>query len=161
MQETLGSAVRLLSVLPGDLAGAIERLQADAREGQRALTALQQDLSRYRAEELAASAEQTPAGRLVLRSVEADAIGLKSLASAIISTPGFVVVLVAAARPTLVVVARSQDGSVEANQLIAALTAKFGGRGGGKPDLAQAGGLDASAEEILAAARAILLVPSG
>ena len=157
MQDTLGGAVRLLSVLPGDLPGAIERLQADAREGQRALTALQQDLSRYRAEELAVSPEQTPAGRLVLRSVDADAIGLKSLASAIVSRPGFVVVLVAAARPTLVVVARSQDGSVAANQLVAALTAKFGGRGGGKPDLAQAGGLDASAEEILAAARAVLL----
>jgi alanyl-tRNA synthetase len=156
MQDTLGGAVRLLSVLPGDLPGAIERLQADAREGQRALTALQQDLSRYRAEELAASPEQTPAGRLVLRSVDADAIGLKSLASAIVSRPGFVVVLVAAARPTLVVVARSQDGSVAANQLVAALTAKFGGRGGGKPDLAQAGGLDASADEILAAARALL-----
>jgi alanyl-tRNA synthetase len=157
MQDTLGGAVRLLSALPGDLPSAIERLQADAREGQRALTALQQELSRYRAEELAASAEQTPAGNLVLRSIDADAIGLKSIASAIVSTPGFVVVLVAVVRPTLVVVARSRDGSMAANQLVAALTAKFGGRGGGKPDLAQAGGLDASAGEILAAAKAILL----
>jgi alanyl-tRNA synthetase len=156
MQEILGGAVRLLSVLPGELPGAIERLQADAREGQRALTALQQALSRYRAEELAASAEQTAAGRLVFRSVDADAIGLKSVASAIVSSPGFVVVLVTAARPTLVVVARSQDGSAAANELVAALIAKFGGRGGGRPDFAQAGGLNASAEEILAAARALV-----
>jgi alanyl-tRNA synthetase len=160
MQDTLGGAVRLLSVLPGDLPGAIERLQADAREGQRARTALEQELSRYRAEELAVSAEPTSAGRLVLRTLDADAIGLKSVASAIVSRPGFVVVLVAAARPTLVVVARSQDRSVAANQLVAALTAKFGGRGGGKPDFAQAGGLDASVEEILAEARVMVLAPS-
>ena len=41
-----------------------------------------------------------------------------------------------------------------ANQLIAALTARFGGRGGGKPDLAQAGGLDGTAEAIFDIARA-------
>ena len=36
--------------------------------------------------------------------------------------------------------------------MLATLTARFGGRGGGKPELAQAGGLDAAAEDILAAA---------
>ena len=46
---------------------------------------------------------------------------------------------------------------MSAQQIIATLTGKFGGRGGGKPELAQAGGLDASAEDILAAARALLL----
>jgi alanyl-tRNA synthetase len=157
MRDALGGAVRLLSVLPEDLPGAIERLQTDVRERQRALTALQQDLAGYRAEELAASAHQTTAGRLVLRSVDTDANGLKALASAIVSRPGFVVVLVGATRPALVVVARSRDGSVAANQLVAALTAKFGGRGGGKPDLAQAGGLDGGLEEILAAARVLVV----
>jgi alanyl-tRNA synthetase len=34
--------------------------------------------------------------------------------------------------------------------------AKFGGRGGGKPDLAQGGGLEAPAEAILAEVRAML-----
>ena len=156
MRDTLAGAVRLLSVLPEELPGAIERLQADGRERQRALTALQHDLARYRAEELAASAEQTAAGRLVLRSADTDANGLKGLASAIVSQPGFIVVLVGATRPALVVVARSRDGSVAANQVIGALTEKFGGRGGGKPDLAQAGGLDGAPEDVLAAARRIL-----
>jgi len=157
MHDTIAGAVRLLSVLPEELPAAIERLQTEARERQRELTALHHDLARYRAGELAASAEQTPAGRAVLRIVDADAKGLKDLASAIISAPGFVVVMVGTARPSLAVVARSADVSVAANQVIAALTAKFGGRGGGKPDLAQAGGLDASAEDILAAARTIIL----
>jgi alanyl-tRNA synthetase len=157
MRDALGGAVRLLSVLPEELPGSIERLQNEARDRQRALTALQQDLAGYRASELAASAEPTAAGQMVLRSADTDANGLKALASAIVSSPGFVVVLVATTRPALVVVARSKDGSVAANQLVAALTAKFGGRGGGKPDLAQAGGLDGGPEEILAAARALLV----
>jgi alanyl-tRNA synthetase len=37
--------------------------------------------------------------------------------------------------------------------VLAALIARFGGKGGGKPDLAQGGGLNASSDEILSAAR--------
>ena len=156
MRETLGGAVGLLSVLPEKLPGAIERLQTDARDRQRALTALQRDLARYRADELAVTSEETAAGHLVLRSVDADANGLKALATAIVARPGFVAVLVGTTRPALVVAARSKDGSVAASQVVGALTAKFGGRGGGKPDLAQAGGLDGSPDDILAAARAVI-----
>jgi alanyl-tRNA synthetase len=91
--------------------------------------------------------------------VDKDANGLKALASSIVSRPGYVVVLVSTSRPAVVVVARSPDVSFAANQVIAGLTARFGGRGGGRPDLAQAGGLDAPAEGILESARA-LIAPS-
>jgi len=156
MRETLSGAVRVLSVLPDELPAAIEKLQADARDRQKTIASLQQDLARYRADEYVASAEQTAAGRLVACAVDADANGLKSLASAMTSRPGHIAVLVSTSRPALVVVARSQDVAVAANQIIAALTAKFGGRGGGKPDLAQAGGLDAEPGTILDAARAAI-----
>jgi len=152
-RDTLAGAVRLLSVLPGDLPGAIERLMAEAREQQRVLTALRQDLASYRAREMADAAEPGAVGRLVLRAVDGDANVLRSLASAIVSRPGFVVVLVSSVRPALVVVARSADSSLSANDVIKGLTAEFGGRGGGKPELAQAGGLDGSPDDILAAAR--------
>jgi len=102
------------------------------------------------------SAAQTTAGRLVAAVVDADANGLKSLASAITATPGHVTVLVSSSRPALVVVARSQDLSAAANQVVAALTSTFGGRGGGKADLAQAGGLDGDPAAILDAARALI-----
>jgi len=157
MQDGLGSAVRLLSVLPSELPAGIERLQAESRSRQRALTGLERELARYRAAELAASAEPTPGGRLVLAAVDADANGLKSMAAAITVNPGYVVVLVSASTPALVVAARSKDLSNAANDLIAALTASFGGRGGGKPDLAQAGGLDAPAETILRRVRSLLV----
>jgi alanyl-tRNA synthetase len=160
MRDTIGGAVRLLSVLPDDVPGAIERLQAEARDRQRAATALEHELARFRAAELAAHAEVTAAGLLVLAAVDAGAQGLKSLASAIASRPGHIVLLASTSRPTLVVAARSQDLSLAADQLIGALTARFGGRGGGKPDLAQAGGLDATAEAILESARSEIALTS-
>jgi alanyl-tRNA synthetase len=154
MRDTLAGAVRLLSVLPRELPGAIDRLLSESRDQQRTLHVLRQDLSSYRADEMAAAAEPSTAGRLVFRVIDGDANALRSLASAIVSKPGFIVVLVSSERPARVVAARSQGGSVSANDVVNALTATFGGRGGGKPELAQAGGLDGRPEEILAAARA-------
>jgi alanyl-tRNA synthetase len=157
LRDTAAAAVRLLSTSADDVPGAIERLQVDAKEHRRALTVLYADLARYRAGELAASAEATDKGRLVLRAVEADANGLKALAVAIAAHPGYIVVLISTTTPALVVVARSEDRPVQASQVLSALTAKFGGRGGGRPELAQGGGLDASPEQILEAARAMIL----
>jgi alanyl-tRNA synthetase len=121
------------------------------------LNALQTELLRYRAEELAAGGAPTARGRLVLGAVEADPHGLKVMASAVVSRPGFIVVLVSPATPNMIVVARSQDVDVASNQILSELTARFGGRGGGKPDLAQGGGLDATPETILAEARRKIL----
>jgi alanyl-tRNA synthetase len=58
--------------------------------------------------------------------------------------------------PALVVVARGANASVDAGAVLKQLTAKFGGKGGGKPDLAQGGGLNASGGALIAAARAAL-----
>jgi alanyl-tRNA synthetase len=159
--RALGNAAvagsRLLSVAPEDVPDAVERLQAESKEQRRALAALQSDLARYRADELATSAEPTPRGRLVSRAIEADANTLKALASAIAGRGGFVVVLASTTRPSLVVVSRSADVNLSSHELLARLTATFGGRGGGKPDLAQGGGLDAPVEAILEEARRVLI----
>jgi alanyl-tRNA synthetase len=156
LRDATAASVRLLSVLPEEVPASIERLQADARDQKRAMIAVQNDLARYRATEMAAAAEVIPAGKLVARAVDGDANVLKSLAAAIASEPGFIVVLVSTASPALVVVARSSDVRVASQQVLAALTAKFGGRGGGKPELAQGGGLTGAADEILAAARDVI-----
>ena len=157
LRDSMGAAARLLSLLPEELPAAVERLQAESREQQRALAALRLELAGFRAGELAASAEVTSAGRLVLASCDADASGLKALASAIVARPGYLVVLLSTTRPALAVVARSPDVSASAQRVVASLTARFGGRGGGKPELAQCGGLDGPAEAILDAARTTLV----
>jgi len=122
---------------------------------------LQTGLARYRADELAAAAEPiqltgpTPESvRLVAQAIDGDANGLKALATAIVSRPGYLVVLVSSSTPVLAVVARSADVGVSAQRLLASLNGNFGGRGGGKPDFAQGGGLAGSPGVVLAAARA-------
>lgn len=157
LRDSVAASVRLLSVLPEEIPAAIERLQAEAKDQKRACAALQTELARFRAEDLAQTAEATPSCKLVLRSIDGDAGALKSLAMAVASKPGHVVVLVSQSRPSLVVVARSADVSMSAQSVVADVTKQFGGRGGGKPELAQAGGLDADADAVLAAAREIVM----
>ena len=156
LRDSVAGAVRLLSVLPAELPQTIERLQGEAKAQQRMLGGLQTELARYRAEELAGTADEVTVGstaRLVARALDADAQGLKALASAIVARPGYIVVLLSSSPPPVVaVVARSADVDLSAQKVLAALHATFGGRGGGKPDLAQGGGMNAPPEAILEAA---------
>ena len=156
LRDATAAASRMLSVGADALAPAIERLQADLKDQRRALTAMQTELAGYRAEELAASAEDVGGIRVTARAIDADANGLKTLAAAVAGKARHAVVLVSTSRPALIVVARAGDVPVKANELVAAVTSKFGGRGGGKPEVAQAGGLDADPAVILAEARAVL-----
>jgi alanyl-tRNA synthetase len=141
-------------------------MQAEAKDQKRAVAGLQTELAKFRAGALAASAERvrlrsdsecTNEISVVLQAVDADANGLKALASAVTAASGYAVVLVSTSRPALVVAARSADLRVSAQQIVASLTGRFGGRGGGKAELAQAGGLDAPPQDVLDAARAAIV----
>ena len=159
-RSTIAAAVRLLSVLPEELPASIERLQAEAKDQKRSIAALQGELARYRADELAATAETIPSGaRLVMQAIDADANGLKTLAMSIAEKAGYIAVLTSTARPALIVVARSPDVDVAANRIVATLIAAFGGRGGGKSDIAQGGGLDGNSGSILNRAREEIVQP--
>jgi alanyl-tRNA synthetase len=105
---------------------------------------------------VASGFSRTSSAKLVLRALDADANALKALATAIAAKPGYLVVLVSTSTPALAVIARSADVSVSAQQLLAALIAQFGGRGGGRPEMAQGGGLDGPADAIIDAVRAAL-----
>jgi alanyl-tRNA synthetase len=157
LRDASAAAVRLLSVLPSDLPEAIGRLQSEAKEQARALSALQQELAVHEAATLASAAEPLPdgGGRMVLRSVAGDALRLKTLAVAT-ARKDIVTVLVSDSTPALAVAARGPALSLSCQSIVAALTTQFGGRGGGKPDLAQCGGLQGTPEAILDAARAVI-----
>jgi alanyl-tRNA synthetase len=181
LRDAVSGSVRLLSVLPEELPAAIGRLQAETKEQKRSMVALQGDLARYQAEELAAGAAEvrlkppfdaaqdglealegtdtTETCHLVARALDADANGLKSLATAIAARSGYVVVLVSTSTPALAVVARSGDVTVSAQRVLASLMATFGGRGGGRAELAQGGGLAAPPDAILKAAREAIRTP--
>lgn len=161
LRDTVTAGVRLLSVLPAELPPTIERMQSEARDQKRAMTALQTELAHFRAEELAAAAETVGTVRLVAKALDADANTLKTLAAAVVNRAGYAAVLVSTSRPSLAVVARAADVGVNAQQVLASLVQKFGGRGGGRPELAQGGGLDGSAEAIIGAARESITAFSG
>ena len=156
LRDSTARGAGLLSVQATELPDAIERLLADARDQRKAQTALQIDLARYRADELSARAEPTPRGRVAAAAVDGDGGVLKNLAAAIVARPGFIAVLISNTRPALIVVARSADVDLAANDLLARLVAKFGGKGGGKPDLAQGGGLSAEPGAILSEVTTLL-----
>ena len=95
--------------------------------------------------------------RLVVDALDGwDVAGLKALAAAATASARACVVLVTAAQPVSIVVACSPTVSIDANAVLQQLTHRFGGRGGGKPGLAQGGGLAAPAQEIVAAARTLI-----
>jgi alanyl-tRNA synthetase len=156
LRDVTTAAIRALSVLPADVPGAIDRLQSEIKDQKRSLTAAHEALARHEARELAEAAELHPWGRLVLEAVDADAAKLKALASAITSNPGFLAVLLSNSFPSLVVAARSAGMTLPCHEIVSGLAKRFGGRGGGKPDLAQGGGLAVPAEEILLEARRLI-----
>jgi alanyl-tRNA synthetase len=156
-RDALSAANRVLSVGAAELAPAIERLQAENKALARTARGFQEQLATHVAAELVAAAERIN-GRLVIARVMDgwDASGLKAIASGVATHPGTAVAVFSATAPALVVVARAGDVALDASAVLKALVARFGGKGGGKPDLAQGGGLTGDPEQIVAAARAML-----
>jgi alanyl-tRNA synthetase len=155
LRDVVSEATRLLSVQTSELPDAVARLQADAREAQKQARALGESIAVFEAEGFAREAVQTNGHTLVARVIDRDGAGLKTLAQAVAAL-GPAAVLVSQARPALVVVARGGDATLDAGAIIKALVARFGGKGGGRPELAQAGGIDADAHAICVAASELL-----
>jgi alanyl-tRNA synthetase len=154
-RDIVSAAVRALGVGPSDVVASIERLQADGRERDKQLADVRGRLAGYRAVERVAAAETIGGARVVLsHEPDLDAAALKSLARAIVQAhAGLVVVLVGSGQPAPVVAARSADVAFDAGAFIKAAVAAIGGRGGGRPELAQAG-LAGAPDAIVAFARA-------
>ena len=156
-RDVVAASVRVLSVVPQELPAAIECLQMEAKELRRTIARQQEALAVHEAARLIAGASDTAGGRVIVERLEGwDAAGLKTIASAITAQATSAVVLLSVPSPAAVVVARSPGVTVDATRVLKELLAKFGGRGGGKPDLAQGGGLVGDAAEILAAARELI-----
>jgi alanyl-tRNA synthetase len=152
-RDVLAGSVRLLSVLPRELPAAIEKLQLALRGQQKAQEALQERVASLDAAALIAKAQTLGNKTAVVEAVQGyDAVALKKLAASITAQPATIAVLVTAEAPTLVVVARSQDVSIDAGAILKKLLDRFGGKGGGKGAMAQGGGMNGSPADILPAA---------
>ena len=157
LNDAISRSVRLLSVLPEELPPAIEKLQAASRQQQKSEDELRDRLAVYEAEGLASKGQTAGAVTLVAEALQGwDAGGLKKLASTIAGKPGMVAVLVGVEAPSPIVVARSQDVTVDPGVILKKLIERFGGKGGGKGTMAQGGGLSGDPNEMVRAAREIV-----
>jgi alanyl-tRNA synthetase len=158
-RDSLAATQKFLSVAPDEMSAAVERMQGESKAQQRTLRGFQEKLASHEAHSLLAKA--TPAGSqlAVVEALEGwDAPGLKSIAvAAATEKPNAIVVLFTTSSPALVVIARGTAATVDASAMLKSLVAQFGGKGGGKPDLAQGGGLAASSDRLIAAARALIV----
>ncbi len=163
LRDAMAGSVRLVSVLPSELPGAIERLQAELKDSKRQLKDLRTRLAGVEAAGLADRAEVIAAGesitaiRTVIAAVDGfDQAGLKDLAASITLRRGYLAALFSTTPPIAAVVARGSDVNVDCASILKELIERFGGKGGGRPELAQGGGLQGSASEIIDVTRQMI-----
>jgi alanyl-tRNA synthetase len=149
----LAAIQKNLSVPPIEMAASIERMQEDAKAVQRTVRGFQEKLAIHEAQALLAKGS-----KVIAEVLEGwDPQGLKAIAVAAASAqPDLAVVLFTSASPAQVVIAKGATSSADAAAVLKQLTSQFGGKGGGKPDLAQGGGLVASSAQLTEAARNLL-----
>jgi alanyl-tRNA synthetase len=167
LRAVVAGSVRALSVLPGELPAAIERLQADLKDSRKTIKGLHGALAVHEAARLAFEAEPLGRVRAVIAALEGwDPASLKGIAAGIVERPGHVAVLFGGpigrpgsldpgkTTPTdpgyAVVAARSPDVSLDCAALLRKVTERFGGKGGGRPELAQGGGVAGDVPDAIA-----------
>ncbi len=157
LRDAVAGSVRALSVLPADLPGAIERLQADGRELRKQTRDFQSKLAVQEADALADAAAMIRGLTVVAAALPGwDAAGLKAIASRIAERPGHLAILVSEPPPAAVVVARAADLAIDAAALLRQLVERHGGKGGGRPELAQGGGVTSPGQDVLQSARELI-----
>jgi alanyl-tRNA synthetase len=151
-RDSLAALQKHLSVPPVEMAASVERMQQEGKALQRTIRGFQEKAAAHEAHALLAK------GHIIVEAIDGwDAQGLKAIAAAATAAdPDAVVALFTTTTPAQVVVARGANAKADAGAVLKQLAAKFGGKGGGKPDLAQGGGLNAGSKDLIAAAREIL-----
>jgi alanyl-tRNA synthetase len=156
-RDAVAGSVRSLSVLPHELPAAVEKIQAEGKQARKTIARLQSELAVHEAARLISASPVVGGVRCAAHVVDGwDAAGLKAIASSMTAQPGVAAALVGTSTPIALVVARSPDVTLDANAVLQQLLQRFGGRGGGKPELAQGAGLTGDPQEIAAAVRELL-----
>jgi alanyl-tRNA synthetase len=156
-RDAVAGSVRSLSVLPHELPAAVERIQAEGKAARKTIARLQSELAVHEAARLVAAAPLVNGVRRAAHLVDGwDAAGLKVIASSMAAHESVAAVIIGTSAPIAVVAVRSAGVGIDANAVLQQLLARFGGRGGGKADLAQGAGLTGDPQEIVAEARRLI-----
>ena len=134
---------KLLSSHPHQLPEAVERLLQERAALQRENTLVVDRILEMEAQELLGQSE--PLGEIlaVCKSYRDRRIeSLKALARKVAAEPRALAVLWAVSESAQVVVARGPGLDADCGKAVKQVAAKLGGKGGGRPELAQAGGIE-------------------
>jgi alanyl-tRNA synthetase len=146
--EELKRAAALLKAGAFEVAAKIEAAQKRLKELERALEEAGGKLASAQSGDLAARAEAVGAAKVLAVQVQGDARALRELADKLRDKLGSGVVALGAEvdgkAVLLVAVTKDLTGTLKAGDLVREAAKLVGGSGGGKPDLAQAGGADPS-----------------
>jgi alanyl-tRNA synthetase len=144
------------------VAAAVARLRDESKAARKALEEARRELTAYRAREMEAAFEPFGPVRLLRKVVpDSDASSLQVVARAVTAAPDRVVLLASPETGSLLF-ARSREGgpallALDMGAILRETVAGVGGKGGGRPDLAQGGVQDpAQAERALEAAGVLL-----
>ncbi|MHB1293619.1 MAG: alanyl-tRNA editing protein [Anaerolineae bacterium] len=131
-----------LSVAVDDLPRAVARMQEEEQDQRRQAEALRRRLLAYEAPALATQAEEIAGVRVVCRLLEGyDAQNARSMATSLTEAPGMVALLAVTEPSPQLCLARSSDVNLDVGTLLREALQAFGGRGGGRPHMAQGGGV--------------------
>ena len=157
LRAAIDASVKFLSVLPAELPAGIERQQSELKDTRRQIKDLLARLASYESEALANRAESLGIVKAAIAALEGyDQAALKNLAAAIAARPGHLAVLFSTPAPSAIVVARASDVALDSGVILKRVIERFDGKGGGRPDLAQGGGLRGTPEEINAFVRTLI-----
>jgi alanyl-tRNA synthetase len=139
--QLITQAAAELSIGFWELDQAIGRLQAEAKSSRKQLLDAEARLQQYEARELLNTIEpRGDFGLIVQTWTQRDLGYLKRMASLLAAQPRTVALLGAPGQSLALVFARSKDLPIDLAALVKAAAARLGGKGGGSPDFAQAGG---------------------
>ncbi|ABL00770.1 alanine--tRNA ligase [Pelobacter propionicus] len=162
MEDEQRALAGLLKAEGGNLPERLEKLLARQREMQREIESLQGKLNAAASGDLLSGVEEVGGIKLLAAEVRVEDVkALRDLSDTLKERIGQGVIVLGAAiggkANLLVAVTRELSGTVKAGDLVKKLAPLVGGSGGGKPELAQAGGSrPENLAEALAAARQVL-----
>ena len=144
LESKLKLAAGLLRAGPSDLTGKIEQTLDRVKQLEKELAGLKGKLAAGQGNDLVGQAVEIKGVKLLAAVVEADANGLRTLMDQLKNKLGSGIVLLGAAgegKASLIAgVTADLTGKVKAGELVNFVAGQVGGKGGGRPDMAQAGG---------------------